>query len=187
MRRLDEALAASSRSVEANPLSPFLRRLRGYLYYLMRQYGQAIEECNNALELDPGNLPAHIHLGQIYIGMGNAEEAIRILDAARKLEQYSTTTLDLLGFAYAQAGRAYEAEKIFEDLQGIAQRTYVPSESFARILFGLGEVEKGFDWLEKAVEERDSLILSLNIAPLYDSLRSHPRYHALLRKMNLEA
>jgi serine/threonine protein kinase/Tfp pilus assembly protein PilF len=187
MRRLNEALAALKKTVEADPLSPFLRRVLGYLYYLMRQYSNAIEECNNALELDPGNLPAHIHLSQIYIAMEKFDEAIRILESARQVLGYSPTVLDLLGFAYAQSGRTQEAQKLFEYLQGIAQKTYVPSESFARIIFGLGDIDKGFDWLEKAVEERDALIFALNVTPIYDLLRSHPRFHALLRKMNLEA
>ena len=58
--------------------------------------------------------------------------------------------------------------------------------AFARIYLGLGEIDKGFDWLEKAVHERDVLIYTYQIASIFDSLRSHPRYQALLLKMNLE-
>ena len=85
MRRMDEALAASQKAVEADLLSPFLRRLLGFIYYLMHQYGHAIEQCNNALELDPGNLPAHMHLGQIYIaimGIAGYHHALQILKKA---------------------------------------------------------------------------------------------------------
>ena len=140
-----------------------------------------------ALELDPFNLPAHIHPGQIHIAMEKFDEAIQILESARQVLGYSPTVLDLLGFAYARAGRTQEAQKLLEYLKGIARKTYVPSESFARIIFGLGDIDIGFNWLEKAVEERDALIFSLNVSPMYDLLRSYPRYHALLRKMNLEA
>jgi hypothetical protein len=62
----------------------------------------------------------------------------------------------------------------------------VPALSFAVIYPALGEIDKGFDWLEKAVDERLGTILHLHIDPLYDLQRSHPRYPALLRKMNLE-
>ncbi len=145
----------------------------------MRQYDYAIEECNNALELDPSNIPAHLHLGQTYIAMGKFDDAIRILESAGQKVS--------LGFVYAQTGRISEARKILEDLKELAKKTYVGYLSFAIIHVGLAEIDRAFDWLEKAVDEHDSSILMLPVQPLYDPLRSHPRYHALLRKMNLVA
>jgi serine/threonine protein kinase/Tfp pilus assembly protein PilF len=177
-RRLDEALALSRRAVDSDPLSPFPRRLCGCVCYLMRQYDNAIEECSNALELDPGNIPAHLHLGQTYIAMGRFDDAIRILETAGQHVS--------LAFAYAQAGQMSEAQKILEDLKELAKKTYVSYLSFAIIHLGLGEIDRALDWLDKAVDEHDSSILMLPVQPLYDPLRSHPRYHALLRKMNLE-
>ncbi len=46
----------------------------------------------------------------------------------------------------------------------------------------MGEFEKALDWFEKSVDEQ--AVLS-HLFPSLDPLRSHPRYHALLRKMNL--
>jgi hypothetical protein len=54
------------------------------------------------------------------------------------------------------------------------------------IYFGLGEIDKAFDWFEKGVEERHFLISYAYSLPFFDPIRSHPRYKALLRKMNLE-
>ena len=64
----------------------------------------------------------------------------------------------------------------------------MPPWSFAMIYMGLGETEKAFDWFDKAVEERSPIILiySFHMFPNYEYLRSHPRYKALMRKMNLE-
>jgi hypothetical protein len=53
--------------------------------------------------------------------------------------------------------------------------------------FGLGETDRVFDWLEKAVAERDGFTNNVHVFSFFAPLRSHPRYHALLRKMNLEA
>jgi hypothetical protein len=58
--------------------------------------------------------------------------------------------------------------------------------AFASIYCALREVHRGFESCEKAVEERDNLILQLFVIPILDPLRSHPRYQALLLKMNLE-
>jgi hypothetical protein len=52
--------------------------------------------------------------------------------------------------------------------------------------FGLGDVDQGFVFLEKACEERIPNMRFIKIAPLYDNIRSDPRYKEILRKMNLE-
>jgi hypothetical protein len=50
----------------------------------------------------------------------------------------------------------------------------------------LGEIEKGIEWLEKTIDQHDFIIIPSYFSPIYDPLRSHPRYKVLLRKMNLE-
>ncbi len=58
----------------------------------------------------------------------------------------------------------------------------------ANLYFALGENDSGFEWMDKAVEERDVWLRYLKTIPLYDLLnvRSDPRYLALLKKMNLD-
>jgi hypothetical protein len=84
--------------------------------------------------------------------------------------------------------RISEAHRVLEELKIVARNSYVPPWSFAIIYMGLGETEKAFDWFDKAVEEHSPLILiySFHMFPNYEYFRSHPRYKALLQKMNLE-
>jgi hypothetical protein len=57
----------------------------------------------------------------------------------------------------------------------------------ARIYIGLGDKEKAFDWLEKAYEARSiGAGWSIKADPVYDPLRSDPRFADLLRRMNLQ-
>ncbi len=53
---------------------------------------------------------------------------------------------------------------------------------------GLGEKEKAFEWLEKAYEDRSigSTFARIKVDPIYDPLRSDPRFADLLRRMNLQ-
>jgi hypothetical protein len=72
----------------------------------------------------------------------------------------------------------------------IARRgtTYVQPFAMAAVYRGLGEVDQALDWLEKGVEERDMITVGgIKSEPRYTIMRGHPRYHALLRKMNLES
>ena len=91
-----------------------------------------------------------------------------------------------LGFAYAKAGQIDEAKKLLAELESLARREYVIPSSFAMIYLGLGEIDKTFDWLEKAVDELDHSMIDLHEGPYFDPLRSHPRFKTLLQKMNLQ-
>ena len=56
----------------------------------------------------------------------------------------------------------------------------------ARVYTGLGEKDKAFEWLEKGYEDRSVSFLVLKVNPVYDPLRSDPRFTGLLRRMNLQ-
>ncbi|MGA2587596.1 MAG: protein kinase [Candidatus Aminicenantales bacterium] len=185
MKRLDEAVAAYLRALEMDPLSPSLQVKLGYNYCLKREWNRAIKQCRNALELDP-QCWAYILLGSCYFQIGKHDDAIRAIETLAQVTGRSSFALGNLGWAYARTGRTGEALKLLEELQERAQKQYVPSWSFAAIYVGLGEMDKAFDWFEKAVDEHEPLMLHIHVHPNYDPLRTHPRYKALLRKMNLE-
>ena len=95
--------------------------------------------------------------------------------------------LGFLGFSYVQGGRINESQKILRELQKRARTSFIPPKtSLARIYLGLGEIDQSLNCLERAFEEQDRAIIFLKTEPMYDPLRSHPRYKALLRKMSLE-
>jgi tetratricopeptide (TPR) repeat protein len=153
----------------------------------MGQYDRAIEHCRNALELAPHHFASHVYIGSAHMFKGEFEEGIRSIEAAVKLAGQFPIFQGTLGWTYAKAGRTGEARRLLEELKTAACKSYVPAISFAYIYDGLGEVDECFDWLNKAVDDRELTALHMICHPGFESLRSHPRYKALLRKMNLEA
>jgi serine/threonine protein kinase/Tfp pilus assembly protein PilF len=186
MRRLDEAIAGARRVLEQDPLSPIKQVHLGIYYYNTQQWDCAIKQYLNAIELDPHYYVAHQTLGAVYTQIGKLDDAIQAFETSMQLTERSSVTLGFLGMAYARAGRTGEARKLLEELHERVQKTYVSPSSLSNIYVGLGEIDKAFDWLGKAVDEQDGLILHFAVAPYFDPLRSHPRYRTLLRKMNLE-
>ena len=91
----------------------------------------------------------------------------------------------LLGHAYALSGNRDEARKINDALMDQSKQQYVPALNIALIHAGLGENDLAFEWLDRAFEERSSWLVSLKVEPLFDSLRSDPRFNDLLRRINL--
>ena len=185
--RLDEAVSAARKAVDLDPLSPLLQWQLGHRYFYMEQYERAIQNCLNALEIDPQYNMAYMMMGLIKSLTGKLAEGIQDLEMAVKLGGQDSITLSNLGMAYALAGRIGDAKKILGELHQIAQEKYVSPVAFAGLYLRFGEINKVFDWLEKAVDERDGMIMNFIVVHfLKDPLRSHPRYKALLRKMNLE-
>jgi hypothetical protein len=49
----------------------------------------------------------------------------------------------------------------------------------------LGETDRAFEWLDRAVEERSSDLVYLKVDPKLDRLRADPRFGKLLRMVTL--
>lgn len=115
------------------------------------------------------------------------EEAIEEGEKARALSGEFFWTVVTQGRAYAKAGRTDEARRIIDELRERTDDEHVSIAAFAVLYAALGEKEQALDWLEKEYEERsgDSLLI-LKISPDWDSLRSEPRFIALLKKMGLD-
>lgn len=187
MRRLNEALEAQQKAVELDPLAPMLKHILGYCYSLLERADFAIEQYRSALELDDRFFLAYLHLGLALISINRIDEGVRAVEAGTQLSGRTSRSLEFLGFVYAKAGRTDEARTVLEELMSLAQKQYVPPSSIGIVYSALGEFDRSMDWLEKACDEHYIGIAQISLDPMLHPLRSHPRYHCLLRKMNLGA
>jgi tetratricopeptide (TPR) repeat protein len=181
--RFEEAIAEVKRALELDPLSLFINFSLGVEYYHARKYDQAIEQYRKALELDPNFLLLHSFLGVAYVHKSMYSEGIAELEKAVEIS-HNHVSLTFLGRGYAAAGRRAEAEKVLDQLNEFSKAKYVPAFRRAEIYASLGEKDKAFEWLEKAYEEH--FIIAIKVDPVYDPLRSDPRFADLLRRMNLQ-
>ncbi len=184
--RLDEAIEASRRALELDPLSPFLQFHLGLRYFSARQYDRAIEQLSNTLDLDPQYYWAHTVLGLCYILTGKLDEGIRSCKTADRCGGHIPVILGFLGWSYAMGGQINVAKKLLSELLDISLKGYIPPFSIALIYIGLGEIINALEWYEKAIDERDGMILGMYSYPTVDSIRSHPGLKNLLHKMNLK-
>ncbi|MBA2731692.1 MAG: protein kinase [Acidobacteria bacterium] len=185
MGRFDEAITERKLTRELDPLSPTTTANIGYPYYYARQYNQAIEYYRKALELDPNYAWSYLWIGQAYVEKGMYEEAITEINKAITLSESSTRMTATLGYAYAVAGKRDEAQKVIVELQEQSKRRYVPPYFIAVVYSGLGEKEQAFEWLEKAYQERHPYLTLLKVEPVFDKLRSDPRFADLIRRVGL--
>jgi serine/threonine protein kinase/lipopolysaccharide biosynthesis regulator YciM len=185
--RLDEAIAEEKRAIELDPLSVSINRDLGYVFYDGRQYDQAIEQERKTMQLDPNFAQAHSILGRAYLQKTMFDEGIAEFERELVISPAFRPALADLGLAYALAGRKTDAQKVLVQLSPLSKQGYVTPKSVAAIYAGLGEKDKAFEWLEKAYQERSvGFGLGMKSFPVFDPLRSDPRFADLLRRMNLQ-
>ncbi len=184
--RLEEAVAELERALELDPLSLLARFWLGIVLLLWRRAERGLEEGRKLLDLDPTHPGGHFVLGAGYRLRGMCEEAVAAHRRAVELSGGSAGMLGWLGMTLAGNGRMAEARDVLQQLQRMAAKGYVPPCSFALVHLGLREIDTAFEWLERAVQDCDQLMMPIKSYAFFDSIRGHPRFTALLRKMNLE-
>jgi serine/threonine protein kinase/Tfp pilus assembly protein PilF len=183
----EEAIREINIARNLDPLSPRISANVGLVHYLARQYSQAIEELNKALEegLISGALYAYI--GWAYEAVGNYGEAVQSYLQNVKLSGNSEARDNGIACCYALMGRREEASKILNNIIEYSKVNYESSVNIAEVFACLGETNQVFAWLETALMKRDpNLIFYPKYHHRFDPIRSDPRYEALLHKVGLE-
>jgi serine/threonine-protein kinase len=187
MGRFEEAIEEMQRARELDPFSLVINRDVGTIFYYARQYDRAIEAHKKTIEMAP-NLPyAHAHLGMAYLEKAMYEQALAEFEAERQVSgSWLSDTDRWIGITYARMGRRDKAQKVLDNLLEQSKEEYVPPAYFATLYFALGEIDQGFEWLDKAYEERDNIFPFLKVAFTFEPARSDPRYAVMLEKIGLD-
>jgi adenylate cyclase len=185
MSRHEQALAESEQARKLDPLSLIISAGTGKILFEAGRNDLAIEQLRKTLEIDPSFAHAHSYLGKAYLRKQMFAEALVELQEAATLSGRIADYLGGLGHAYARAGRASEARKVLDELKERSKGKYVSWRDIAVIYAGLEEKDQAFACLEKAYNLRDSGIVFMKVDPLFDPLRSDPRFQGLLRRIGL--
>jgi serine/threonine protein kinase/tetratricopeptide (TPR) repeat protein len=184
--RHDESIAEIKIAQELDPHSLIINANVGYLLYYARRYDQAIEHYKSRIEMDPGFNVLHYYLGMAYVQKGMYEDAVEEFQESIILSTENAVDLALIGHVHAVSGRRDEAMNIINKLEELSKQEYVAPTLMALIYAELGQKNKAFKLLEEAYEKNDNRLIYLKVDPIFDSLRSDPRFTELLKKIGLE-
>ena len=181
-----ESVLALKKAVEFDPLSLRMNAELGFCFRLARRYDEAQEQLKKTIEMDPNFGLAHDYMGILYNDKGMYKEAIPEIQQAIELTGGFPGSFGHLGYAYAMLGQKDEAEKILHELEERSKKEYIGPTALMLIHTALGDIDKSFECLEKAIEERDPNLSLMKVLPEFDIVRSDPRFKAFLKKMNLD-
>ena len=183
--RAHEALPFAERAASLDPVSPNVQVNVGVILNFAGRFDDAVRRLEQTLELDPNFSLAYAMLGFSYLGKGMPDRAVTQLEKARALAGTRPDVVALHAHMLARAGRRREALQALDDLHSLDKSRGPSPFLVAMVYVGLGDKDRAFEWLDKAVEARNWQLPLLKANPTFDVLRSDPRFPTLLARLNL--
>lgn len=185
MGRHQESFVEIKRALDVDPTSTHLNMAHGMLFYLARFYDRAVEELGKVLEMQPRHFMAIFYLGLAHLESGRYEEALALVERSVVLTRNTPFFVQGIAFVHASAGRKDLAQGVLAQLGEMMTKVYMSPVFMALIHFRLGEIDRGFEWLDKALVDGDHWLEFIKVFPGFDGGRADPRYAALLTKLGL--
>jgi TolB-like protein/predicted Ser/Thr protein kinase/Flp pilus assembly protein TadD len=184
MGRTAESIAESERARELDPSSKQAELNLGAPYYYARQYDKAADHYKNMYEKYPDDKGAIYALGLVFL---QQKAYSKVIEMFRPLQAKDKTFFAApLGFAYAKSGQPGQARKILAELDAISRvdKDKVPHQEKAIIYLALNDLNEAVALFKESCSERFATFPFIKVDPLFDDLRSDPRYAELLQCAN---
>jgi len=180
--RFDEAVKEAEKAAELDPLSLIISSSLGDRLLDARRYEDATNQCRKTLDMDPNFGLGHLCIGTSYVYEGHFQEGITELQRATGLLPGNPYFIGQLGIAYALSGDHARARKVLSKLKNHSP-PYLPAYCIAMVYAGLADKEQTLFWLQKGYEERNDDMIYMKIEPVFDPIRSDPRFQDLIRRV----
>ncbi|HYL10677.1 MAG TPA: winged helix-turn-helix domain-containing protein [Candidatus Acidoferrales bacterium] len=182
--RFDEAFRESERARQLDPLSLIIATDNGAILYYSRQYDRAIGKFSTVLDMDP-NFPRAGLILEAYIQKGMFVEAGTFYEKHKPSDVDAPWYWSSLAYLNGRSGRSAQARRALETLLQLNRRRQVDAKLLIAAYIGVGNKDQALAWLEKAYAQHSNAIPALKVDPMYDPLRSDPRFQDLLRRVGL--
>jgi TolB-like protein len=176
--QLPAAIDTTEKVIQTDPLSMLAWSNLGSYYNASGQLAEARKTLTRALEISTHAQHAHNYLGQTELLEGDADAALRQYREAGDIHAMTGTAM-----AEHTLGRRDASQKALDEL--IATHAQDRAFRVAQVYAWRGEKDKAFSWLQRAYAQRDSDLTYIKYEPLLASLRSDPRFAAMLDKLAL--
>jgi TolB-like protein/Tfp pilus assembly protein PilF len=184
MGRMEAGIAASRKAQDLDPLSFEATAVLGLNLYFARRYNEAEDQLRKAVELNPYVFMTHAYLGLNSVQQGKPLAAIEAAQNALRAEPDVDVLTAGLAAAYVANGNRAAAQKLLDELNAKSRRGWVPSYAFVSLYTRFGDKDRALAALERSYQERSQFVAYLKVGPDLDSLRSEPRFQALLQRLN---
>jgi tetratricopeptide (TPR) repeat protein len=173
MGRFDEALASINKALAIDPRSPYIHADLARILFYARRYDESLAQYRRTMGMAPSFTAYYGELSYLYEQMGMEEEWFSVLGSL-----YGVDLVTELSKAGLQV--YWQSQFRYLNQDAIAP-SYYRAEVYARV----GKSDLAIKELNRMYKIRDHQMAQLKVNPVFDPLRSEPRFQELLRRMNL--
>jgi transcriptional activator of cad operon len=166
-------------AVDRDPFFNYANFNLGNVLYLQGKYSEAETIFRRLLDISPRFKWTRPYLAKTLLAQGKSGAA---LDALQPME-LDASKLDYLSVVLLANGRTADAEVALQML--IAQHAATDASCIAMTYAYRNEKQLALQWLERAHAQRDAGLMEMVGEPLLKNISAEPRFHAILRAMNL--
>jgi len=184
MGRQEEAMRQIERALNLDPFNVTVQSFYVVDLEFARRYDDAISQVRKAQALQLDNPVAIGELFVLYWAKGMDKEALAALKDCFKPRQIPDLD-SALSRGFAAAGLPGAARAGAEILAAHVRDNLASPTEIAELYLFAGDKDHVLEWLERAYESRDPNLPYLRL-PMYDLVRSEPRFQDLFRRLKLE-
>jgi serine/threonine-protein kinase len=181
--RMKEAEEENERGLQEDPLNLLLRSVTGVYQIAAGRVSEGQARLRQLLELDDTFWIAYAWLAFSCVIKGRTDGAIAYAEKARALAPWNPPMIGILAGTLERKDERDRAQALLKEL-GDGTAFGAPAGFFT--YHGvLGQIDLACDWLEKAIEQRDTRAPWIFPHFFGDLITSSPRWPKLARMMNL--
>ena len=182
--KFDEGIKHGDILVKLEPLSAFFTGMYSLMLCTVGKLKQALEVCRAAIELDANSFISLVSEGKILLGLQQYEESIASFERAMKISNRHHFAVNGNIWNYCLTGNIDKARSLMNELKERAEKEYIAKTFTAVSAAYLGDLDEAFDYLEKAYNDRDPILLNIRYEKWGPpQFRNDPRFQKLLEKI----
>jgi len=180
--RPGDAVDYMTRALQLDPGSMIINRDFGCVLSWIGKVDEAVQQLEKTIAMDPNFVPAYQHLGRIYAARGQYEKALAEFETVESIDPGFFNLDCHFGYTYGKMGRLEESRQVLEKMLARQHTQQGKATEIALVYLGMGLVDEAFEWLGKAVDNREFAVILFDVMLWGEELRPDPRFAKLRRK-----
>ena len=171
------------KAIELEPLISHSHNTLSSVYLCSEKFEEARKSSQTAIELDADSFLSYSSLCVALHGLGKYEEAIEAIKFAVKISGRHQYPLFQLAWLYSVVENIEGSQKILDELIQRSETEFISDLSLSIAAYYSKNYDKAFEFLEKAFDERASLLPSINGYAFFSFIKTDPRYQPFMERM----